>query len=115
MIDSPTPEQSPQPHKPQPMVDLLISILIPSFILMKMSDAEQLGASGALIVALAFPPGWGLFELLKYKKFKFIALLGLISVDLNRRHRPAATGHTVAGNKGSDYPQIGRASCRERV
>jgi len=64
------------------MVDLLISILIPSFILMKMSDAEQLGASGALIVALAFPLGWGLFELVKYRKFNFIALLGLISVVL---------------------------------
>lgn len=84
MINTPTPApaQGPQPHKPRPMVDLLISILIPSFILMKMSDAEQLGASGALIVALAFPLGWGLFELVKYRKFNFIALLGLISVAL---------------------------------
>lgn len=82
MINSDTPGQNPPPHKPRPMVDLLISILIPSFILMKMSDADQLGASGALIVALAFPLGWGLFELLKYRKFNFIALLGLISVSL---------------------------------
>jgi len=82
MNSSPTPSQNPQSHKPRPMVDLLISILIPSFILMKMSDAEQLGASGALIVALAFPLGWGLFELVKYRKFNFIALLGLISVVL---------------------------------
>ena len=41
-----------------------------------------LGATTALIVALAFPLGWGLFELLKYKKFNFIALLGLVSVLL---------------------------------
>jgi intracellular septation protein A len=33
-------------------------------------------------VALAFPVGWGLYELLKYRKFNFIALLGLISVLL---------------------------------
>jgi len=64
------------------MIDLLVSILIPSFILMKLSGAEDLGASGALIVALAFPLGWGLFELFKYRKFNFIALLGLISVLL---------------------------------
>jgi len=76
-----TPEAS-QEHKPRPMIDLLVSILIPSFILMKLSDAENLGASGALIVALAFPLGWGLFELFKYRKFNFIALLGLISVVL---------------------------------
>lgn len=82
MTNSATPVSNPQSHKPRPMVDLLISILIPSFILMKMSGAEQLGASGALMVALAFPLGWGLFELVKYRKFNFIALLGLISVVL---------------------------------
>jgi len=69
-------------HKPRPMIDLLVSIVIPSVILMKFSGAEDLGASTALIVALAFPLGWGLFELFKYRKFNFIALLGLISVLL---------------------------------
>jgi intracellular septation protein A len=69
-------------RKPQPMIDLLVSIIIPSAILMKLSGADDLGASGALIAALAFPLGWGLFELFKYKKFNFIALLGLLSVLL---------------------------------
>lgn len=69
-------------HKPRPMVDLLVSIIIPSVILMKFSGAEDLGASNALIIALAFPLSWGLFELVKYKQFNFIALLGLISVML---------------------------------
>ena len=69
-------------HKPRPLVDLVVSILIPSAILMKFSGENDLGASGALISALAFPLGWGMLELLKYKKFNFIALLGLISVLL---------------------------------
>ncbi len=77
-----TPTQNPASHKPRPMVDLLISIVIPSVILMKFSGDEYLGATSALIAALAFPLLWGLFELLKYKKFNFIALLGLISVLL---------------------------------
>jgi intracellular septation protein A len=76
-INRPVPD-----HKPRPMIDLLVSIIIPSAILMKLSGADDLGASGALIAALAFPLGWGLFELLKYKKFNFIALLGLLSVLL---------------------------------
>jgi len=49
---------------------------------MKLSGDRDLGASGGLIAALAFPIGWGLFELIKYKKFNFIALLGLVSVLL---------------------------------
>ncbi len=69
-------------HKPRPLIDLLVSIIIPSVILMKFSGDNDLGASGALITALAFPISWGLFELIKYRKFNFIALLGLISVLL---------------------------------
>ncbi len=69
-------------HKPRPMIDLLFSIIVPSFILMKLSGEDDLGAAGGLIVALAFPIGWGLYELIKYKKFNFIALLGLVSVLL---------------------------------
>lgn len=69
-------------HKPRPLVDLLVSILIPSAILMKLSGPEQLGPGGALVIALAFPLGWGIFELFKYRKFNFIALLGLVSVLL---------------------------------
>ena len=64
------------------MIDLLVSIIAPSIVLMKFSGDDALGASGALITALAFPLGWGLFELFKYKKFNWIALLGLISVIL---------------------------------
>ncbi|MBC8211804.1 MAG: MFS transporter [Gammaproteobacteria bacterium] len=69
-------------HKPRPFIDLLVSIVLPSFILMKMSGVDNLGASGALIVALAFPLGWGLFELIRYRKYNFIALLGMVSVLL---------------------------------
>jgi len=77
-----TTTQNSSVHKPRPMIDLLVSIIIPSFILMKLSGDDALGATTALIVALAFPLGWGLFERLQYKKFNFIALLGLISILL---------------------------------
>lgn len=64
------------------MVDLFVSIIIPSLILMKLSGESDLGPSGGLIAALSLPLGWGLFELIKYRKFNFIALLGLVSVLL---------------------------------
>lgn len=69
-------------HPQHPFLDLLVSIIIPSVVLMKFSGENNLGARGALVVALAFPLCWGLFELLKYKKYNFIALLGLVSVLL---------------------------------
>ena len=77
-----TTTQTSSGHKPRPVIDLLVSIVFPSFILMKLSGDDALGATTALIVALAFPLGWGLFERLQYKKFNFIALLGLVSVLL---------------------------------
>lgn len=69
-------------HKPRPLMDLAVSIVIPSLILMKLSSEERLGPDGALLLALAFPLGWGLFELARYRKINWIALLGLISVSL---------------------------------
>ncbi len=69
-------------HKPRPLIDLLVSIVIPSVILMKFSGEQDLGAARGLIVALAFPVVWGLFELLRYRKFNFIAMLGIVSVLL---------------------------------
>jgi hypothetical protein len=69
-------------HKPRPLIDLLVSIVLPSVILMRLSGDEHLGAVGALVLALAFPIGLGLYELIRYRVKNFIALLGLISVLL---------------------------------
>jgi len=69
-------------HKPRPLVDILISIVIPSVILMKASGDDRLGATGALVVALAFPVLWGLHELVRYRKRNVMALLGVVSVLL---------------------------------
>jgi intracellular septation protein A len=66
----------------RPLTDLLLSIVIPSIVLMNLSDAERLGPQVALVVALAFPVGLGLYELLRYRITNYIALLGLVSVLL---------------------------------
>ncbi len=66
-------------HKPRPFVDLIVSVIIPSTILIQLSDEDKLGPVWALVVALAFPIGWGLYELIKYRKRNYIAVLGLVS------------------------------------
>src|SRR5690606_476306 len=74
--------QTPQ-HKPRPFVDLLVSIVIPSVILMTVSGVARLGPHQAVIIALAVPLGWGLFRLIRFRKCNFIAVLGLVSVFLS--------------------------------
>jgi hypothetical protein len=69
-------------EKPRPLVDLLLSIVIPSIVLMKFSGEYDLGATGALVVALAFPITVGLYQLVRYRITNYIALLGLVSVLL---------------------------------
>lgn len=49
---------------------------------MKMSGDDKLGATNALILALAFPIGYGLYELIFNKKRNVMALLGVVSVLL---------------------------------
>ena len=113
--------QSPK-NKPQPMIDLLISVFIPSIILMKFSDASDLGAENALLVALAFPFFWGLFELIRHKKFNLIAVFGIASVLLTggiglleldlkwlaikEAAIPLAIGLAVLGSTFTRYPLV---------
>ena len=80
-MNDPTAPATQEP-KSRPFVDLIVSIVIPSVVLMKLSGPEQLGATKALILALAFPIGWGLYELLTQRKKNWIALLGVVSVLL---------------------------------
>ncbi|AJR05774.1 MFS transporter [Photobacterium gaetbulicola] len=68
--------------KASPLNDLIFNVIVPSVVLMKLSGDEYLGSVGALLVALAFPVVLGGYELIKYKKFNFISLLGFISVLL---------------------------------
>ncbi|KAE8177333.1 VC0807 family protein [Photobacterium carnosum] len=68
--------------KTNPLNEIIFNVVVPSIILMKMSSDDRLGSVGALLVALAFPIAFGGYELLKNKKFNFIAILGIVSVLL---------------------------------
>ena len=63
-------------------LDLLITLVIPSLILMQLSGPENLGAGYALLLALAFPLGWGARDFLARRKFNLFAALGLVSILL---------------------------------
>jgi intracellular septation protein A len=64
------------------LLELIFNIVIPSVILMKLSGSEYLGSMYALIVALLFPIGYGLYDFIKNKSMNFISLLGFLSTLL---------------------------------
>lgn len=64
------------------LVNLLFNIVIPTLILSKLSEEHLLGPVWALVVALAFPLGFGVWELQQSKKVNFLSVLGVLSVLL---------------------------------
>lgn len=62
--------------------NLLFNIIVPALILMKFSKDAYLGATWGLVVALAFPLIYFLFDFIKHKNKNFISILGFVSVLL---------------------------------
>ena len=63
-------------------VNLLINILIPTLILSKFSGQTALGVKWAIIVALAFPLIYGLYDMHYRGKFNLFSVSGIISIAL---------------------------------
>ena len=71
-----------KPKKENPLLNILLSIVIPAIILSKFSTPEYLGVIPGFLIALCFPIGLSLYELIVEKKVGFIAILGLVSTLL---------------------------------
>ena len=68
--------------KSNPLIEMTITLFIPSLILMKLSGPQNLGAMNALLLALLFPLAWGVRAMLRERKVNLFAALGLISILL---------------------------------
>ncbi len=66
--------------KPNPLLELLVTLIFPSFILMKLSGPEDLGTLNAFLLALVFPFFWGSWSLLRERRINMLAVLGLCSI-----------------------------------
>ena len=64
------------------LLSLALNIAIPAFILMKLSGDGALGPVGGLVVALAFPLGYGLWDFSRRREWNLISILGFVSVLL---------------------------------
>lgn len=62
--------------------NLLINVVIPAVVLSRLSGEDALGPVWAVVVALAFPLLFGLWELKQSGKVNFFSVLGIVSVLL---------------------------------
>lgn len=65
-----------------PWLNISLNVIVPAVILTKLSDPQYLGQLWALIIALAFPLGYGAYDYFQRKKWNFFSALGLVSVLL---------------------------------
>jgi fumarate reductase subunit C len=75
-------QTKPAYKKENPFINIAFSVAIPAFILSKMSTPDRLGPVNALIVALAFPIGYAIYDFYKKRKLGFIPALGFVSTLL---------------------------------
>jgi hypothetical protein len=68
--------------KPNPLLEIGVTVLLPALVLMQLSSEERLGPLRALLLALVFPLGWGLWDAFKRRKLNWLAVLGVVSTLL---------------------------------
>lgn len=80
-----TPDQQVSEKKPQQggfFGNLIFNIIIPTLVLSYLSKPEYLGPQWGIVVALAFPIGYGIRDLVQSGKINPFSVLGIISVSL---------------------------------
>ncbi|MCO5226418.1 MAG: hypothetical protein M9953_13855, partial [Thermomicrobiales bacterium] len=65
------------------MISLLINIVIPTVIMTRFASDDKLGAINALLLALAFPFLYGIYEMTRNRKIGWVPVLGLISIAIS--------------------------------
>lgn len=64
------------------MLNILINLIIPVVILMRFSGEDDLGPTRGLILALAFPVGYAIYEIWRQRKVTWTPIVGVVSVLL---------------------------------
>lgn len=75
-------EQNRRRERPGVLTNIGFNIVIPTLVLTKLSGEDYLGPVYAIVVALAFPIGYGIRDYLRAHKPNLFSLLGVFSVML---------------------------------
>jgi hypothetical protein len=70
------------PKRENLLLNLACNLAIPTFVLMQLSKDKWLGPQWGMIVALIFPLGYGIYDLVQRKKTNVFSIVGVLSVVL---------------------------------
>jgi hypothetical protein len=71
------------PKRENLLINLICNLVVPSIILMKFSGDRWLGPIWGLVIALAFPVGYGIYDFAARRKTNFLSIVGFGSVLLS--------------------------------
>ena len=78
----PTAVSKPPPKPENLLLNLAFNLALPAIVLSKLSAPERLGPVYGLVLALACPLGYGVWDFLKRREANFISIVGFVSVLL---------------------------------
>ena len=76
-------ENTPAPRRENLLLNLVCNIAVPTIILMRFSSDKWLGPLWGLVVALAFPIGYGVWDFARRRHANVISMVGFASVLLS--------------------------------
>ena len=65
------------------MISIFINVVIPTVIMTRLAGDDKLGAVNALLLALAFPFLYGIYEMVRSRKVGWVPVLGLVSIAIS--------------------------------
>ena len=129
--DQKTAEVKPQDKDENPFVSIIINIIIPAIIWSKFTTEQYFGPTKGFLIALAFPLAYGIYELLRRRKFNPMSMLGLVSILLtggigllkldNQWYAikeaaiPGIIGCVVVGSLRTKFPLVRKMIYNEKI
>ncbi len=79
-VPPPSPPPAPRPRAENLWINLACNVVLPTAILTWMSGPRWFGPRWGLVIALAFPLGYGLYDFVQRRRWNFISVIGFVSV-----------------------------------
>lgn len=79
---TPTPPAGPRPKRENVWINLLCNAVVPALILNFLSKENRLGPVWGLLLALSVPLGYGIYDLLRRRKWNVLSIISLVGYGL---------------------------------